>query len=152
MNIAYRTYLYTQESERIKLVPNGYFRSGSVKDQALAKYANQDIQLIEAQIIASEDETEVLRSLKVWFISIDGRGHVERRTMSRYSSDEIEKIEQNALLENSDHLVQSYIDGLFSDEASTADGTESSETITSRIWTIFRAVNPAMRTAEQSLH
>lgn len=144
MNIAYRTYLYTQESERIKLVPNGYFRTSSIRDQALSKYANQDIQLIEAQIVASDDETEVLRSIKVWFMTIDGQGHVERRTMSSFGSEEIKKIEQNALLENNDHLVQSYIDGLFTDEASNPNAAEQSETITSRIWTIFRAINPAM--------
>lgn len=152
MNIAYRTYLYTQESERIKLVPNGYFRSGSIKDQALTKYANQDIQLIEAQIVAGEDEVEVLRSIKVWYMTIDDQGHIERRTMSSYNSQEIKTIEQNALLENSDHLVQNYINGLFSEDDSSANSTEPSETITSRIWTIFRAVNSAMRSAQQSLH
>jgi hypothetical protein len=85
-------------------------------------------------------------------MTIDDQGHIERRTMSSYNSQEIKTIEQNALLENSDHLVQNYIDGLFSEDDSSTNSTEPSETITSRIWTIFRAVNSAMRSGQQSLH
>lgn len=142
MNIAYRTYLYTQDSDRIRLVPNEYFRNVAKKVQPLSKYANQDVQLIEAQIVAGQDGAEVLRSIKVWYLSMDDQGFVESRTMDRYDSAEIKKIEQDAVLKNNDRLVQHYIDGLFSDEPVSAELTDQTETITSRIWTIFRAVSP----------
>lgn len=147
MNIAYRTYLYTQESERIRLVPNDYFRNVAKKTQPMPKYANQDIQLIEAQIVADKNGAEVLRSIKVWYLTIDAAGYVEKRTMERYGSLEINKIEQDFMLQDNDHLVQNYIDGLFSDEAIDPAMSAQAENISSRIWTFFRAVSPDLVTA-----
>lgn len=143
MHITYRTYLFTQESITIKMVPNGYFRCLFTKEQAMPKYANQDIQVIEAQVIADKDGIEILRGIKIWYLKIDHQGYVKNRSMRLYDNREIKKIEQDFILKNNDSLLQSYIDGLLSDEANKMPFKEKSQTISSRIWTFFKAVNPA---------
>jgi hypothetical protein len=142
MNIAYRTYLYTPESERIKLVPNGYLSSITSRQRVLWKNANQDIQLIEAQIVADKDGAEVLRSIKLWYLTLDAEGYLAKRRVNQFDAAELKKVEQDFKLQNNDKLVQTYIDGLFSDEPAEAELIEQSETITSRIWTVFKALNP----------
>ncbi|WP_043888216.1 hypothetical protein [Methylophaga thiooxydans] len=143
MHITYRTYLFTQESMKTKMVPNGYFRCLFTKQQAMPNYANQDIQVFEAQIIVEKDGTEILRGIKVWYLKIDDQGYIKNRSMHLYDSREIKKIEQDYILKNNDDLLQSYVDGLLSDETNNRPVKEKSQSVSSRISTFFKTLNPA---------
>ena len=139
MNIAYRTYLSLPDNRRISPISTNSFMSVLKKEQAISRYQNQTIQFIEAQVLSDKNENETLRSIKIWDVTLDAQGFVENKQVNHLSTADISSIEQEIKLKDSDQLVQSYIDVLLG-ETDSDSVPETSETITSRIWTIYNAL------------
>jgi len=149
MNIAYRTYHSRPGNGRIAQIPSNYFMKVLKREHAMTRYQNQNIQLIEAQVVSEKDESEILRSIKIWDVTLDEQGFVEEQKVSHLSTVDIRNIEQEMKLKNSDQLVQSYINCLLGDgNVSTTE--EPTETITSRIWSVFRSLNPPQQASRSS--
>lgn len=145
MNMGYRAYLCTDD-EHIVMMPTQYYTGVLRREQAMAKFLNQHVQLIEAQVI-SENQSESLHGIKIWNLLTDERGFVKERSFKRYSSAEIAQIEKTELMNNSHLQLQSYIDDLFDTEPQKSAATSQAETITSRVWKVFRVVSEMQKAA-----
>ena len=139
MNIAYRTYQSRLDNGRISPISTNCFMSILKKEQAINRYQNQTIQLLEAQVLSSKAKAETLRSIKIWDVTLDAQGFVENKKVNYLSTADIEALEQEIKLKDCDLLVQGYIDVLLGETVSESVPA-TSETITSRIWTIYNAL------------
>ncbi len=138
MNIAYRTYLSQPDNRRISPISTNTFMSVLKKEQAISRYQNQTIQFIEAQVLSDKNENETLRSIKIWDVTLDAQGFVENKDVNHLSTADIETIEQEMKLKDSDQLVQNYINALLGNDEPIVE--EPDQTITNRIWTIYNAL------------
>jgi hypothetical protein len=145
MKIAYRTYHSRPGNERIAQLSTKYFLKVLKREQAMTRYKNQNIQLIEAQVVSEREESEILRSIKIWNVTLDDQGFANRQEVSYLSTIDIRTIEQEMKLKNSDQLVQSYINVLLGEGSISTP--EPTETITNRIWTVFKTLNPKQQAA-----
>lgn len=145
MNIAYRTYQSRPDNGRITPISTNQFMDVLKRQQAIPRYQSQTIQLLEAQVVSEKDKSEVLRSIKVWDVTLDELGLVKNKTVNHLSTADIETIEQEMKLKDSDQLVQNYINVLLGNDEEIVE--ESDQTITNRIWTVFRSLNSSQQAA-----
>jgi hypothetical protein len=145
MNIAYRTYQSRPDNGRISPITTYQFMDVLKRQQAIPRYHNQTIQLLEAQVVSEKDKSEVLRSIKIWDVTLDELGLVKNKTVNHLSTADIESIEQEMKLKDCDELVQNYINVLLGEDET--ESAQATETINNRIWTIFKALNASQQAA-----